>query len=98
MENTDTLAGAATTLPQCVRNLIQWSHISLPQAIKTVTNNAAMSIGVQSERGFLNIGCDADFVVLDKQGYVQKVYKLGKEYKSSDVVVEKSNEKLNAML
>ena len=98
LENTDTLAGAATTLPQCVRNLIQWSHISLPQAIKTVTNNAAMSIGVQSERGFLNIGCDADFVVLDKQGYVQKVYKLGKEHKSSDVVVEKSNEKLNAML
>ncbi|RLV89827.1 N-acetylglucosamine-6-phosphate deacetylase [Spathaspora sp. JA1] len=101
LENTDTLAGAATTLPQCVRNLITWSKISLPQAVKTVTNNAAISLGLQKERGFLNIGCDADFVVLDKAGYVQKVYKLGNEIKSSDVKLESKiarDEKISAVL
>ncbi|KAK6200535.1 uncharacterized protein RJT21DRAFT_44575 [Scheffersomyces amazonensis] len=96
LKGTDTLAGAATTLPQCVRNLMKWSEISLPEAVKTCTNNAAVSIGVQNERGFLNVGCDADFVVLNKEGYVQKIFKLGQEVQSSDIIVE--NSKLLASL
>ncbi|KAG7662204.1 NAG2 [[Candida] subhashii] len=101
LEGTDTLAGAATTLPQCLRNLMEWSKISLPQAIKTATNNAALSLGIQNERGFLNIGCDADFIVLDKAGYIQKIYKLGNEVKSSDIKLESHvarDEKISAVL
>ncbi|CAI5757500.1 unnamed protein product [Candida verbasci] len=98
LENTDTLAGASTTLPQCIRNLMEWSKISLPQAIKTVTNNPAVSIGLQNERGFLNVGCDADFVVLDKHGYVKKIYKLGNEFKSSDIPEKPVNNRVTAVL
>lgn len=98
LENTDTLAGAATTLPQCVRNLVKWSQISLPQAVMTVTNNAAKSIGVDHERGFLNVGCLADFVVLDKSGFVRKVYKLGREVQSSDIPLDRATDKLTAVL
>ncbi|KAK6460187.1 N-acetyl-glucosamine-6-phosphate deacetylase [Scheffersomyces coipomensis] len=100
LQGTDTLAGAATTLPQCIRNLVQWSNITLAEAVKTVTNNPSISIGLENERGFLNAGCDADLVVLDKDGYVQKVYKLGNEIESSDVVTQTivNNEKLLASL
>ncbi|KAI5961440.1 NAG2 [Candida pseudojiufengensis] len=85
LKGTQTLAGALTTLPQCIRNLMKWSNISLQEAIKTCTNNAADSIGLSSEKGFLNIGCDADFVILNHKGFVTKIFKLGKEFKSSDI-------------
>ncbi|KAI3404539.1 NAG2 [Candida oxycetoniae] len=101
LKGTDTLAGASTTLPQCVRNLMTWANISLAEAVKTATNNAALSIGLENERGFLNPGCDADFVVLNNQGYVIKIYKLGNEIASSDVDVEDqlpSESRISAML
>lgn len=84
LKGTKTLAGAATTLPQCVRNLMLWGHIPLAEAVKTVTNTPAKSIGLEKERGFLNEGCNADLVVLDEQCYVKKVYKLGTEVVSTD--------------
>lgn len=100
LKNTDTLAGAATTLPQCIRNLMKWANIGLPEAVKAATNNAALSIGVENEKGFLNVGCDADLVVLNKEGYVTKVYKLGIEIASSDIQQSNLNResKINAML
>lgn len=85
LKGTDTLAGSATTLPACVRNLKQWANLSLAQAVKTCTNNAADSIGVSDSKGYLRPGCDADFVVLDHQGYVKRVFKLGNEVASLDV-------------
>lgn len=84
LKGTKILAGAATSLPQCMRNLRAWANISLAEAIKTVTNNPAKSIGVEKKKGFLNVGCDADLVVVDKNGFVKNVYKLGKPIKSSD--------------
>lgn len=100
LKNTDTLAGAATTLPQCIRNLMKWAHIGLPEAVKAATNNPALSIGVEHEKGFLNVGCDADLVVLNKDGFVTKVYKLGNEIASSDIPQSSINResKISAML
>ncbi|KAM9913416.1 hypothetical protein OXX69_001620 [Metschnikowia pulcherrima] len=76
LEGTDTLAGAATNLADCVKNLAKWAGISLAQAVKTVTNNAADSLGI-SHKGYLNEGCDADLLVLNDAGDVLQVYKLG---------------------
>lgn len=84
LEGTTTLAGAATTLPQCVRNLVEWANIPLAEAVKTVTNNAALSIGFEHQKGFLNPGCDADLVVLNKEGFVKSVYKLGHMVRAID--------------
>ncbi|KAG5418223.1 NAG2 [Candida metapsilosis] len=100
LKGTDTLAGAATTLPHCVRNLMKWANIGLPEAVKTVTNNAALSIGVEHEKGFLNEGCDADLVILNQEGFVTKVYKLGSEIVSSDIPQSRvsSDSKIRAVL
>lgn len=84
LEGTKTLAGSGTSLIQCVRNLIRWTDITLAQAIKTVTNNAARSIHMETEKGFLNPGCDADLVVLDSKGFIQKIYKLGNSIRVKD--------------
>lgn len=73
---TTTLAGAATDLSVCVQNLKKWANISLAEAVKTVTNNAADSLRIK-HKGYLDAGCDADLVVLDDEGNVEQVFKLG---------------------
>lgn len=97
LKGTNTLAGAATTLPACVRNLMHWTGISLAEAVKTVTNNPAKAIGLES-KGHLNPGCDADLVVLNKDGYVQSIYKLGNKVKSTDAQLGGSKDRLLAAL
>lgn len=81
LEGTDTLAGAAADLAQCVRNLMTWSGTSLAEAVRTVTNNAANSLNIK-HKGYLDPGCDADMVVLSNGGEVLDVYKLGKLVKT----------------
>lgn len=81
LEGTKTLAGAATNLSVCVQNLVKWAEISLAEAVKTVTNNAAKLLKI-NHKGYLNPGCDADLVVLSQHGDVQQVFKLGKPVKT----------------
>lgn len=85
LEGTSTLAGAATDLVDCVRNLASWAHISLAQAVQTVTNNAADSLGI-THKGYLRPGCDADLVVLNDNGSVLQVYKLGRAVRQASSV------------
>lgn len=73
---TETLAGAATDLAHCVRNLMRWADISLEEAVATVTCNPAACLGL-AEKGNLAEGCDADMVILNDEGDVLSVYKLG---------------------
>ncbi|VEU19921.1 DEKNAAC100317 [Brettanomyces naardenensis] len=77
LKGTDTIAGSATEQAKCMRNLREWCDISLPEAVKCVTNNPAKSVHVDDHKGFLRIGYDADLCVLDKHGNVKQVFKLG---------------------
>lgn len=84
LEGTKTLAGSGTSLIQCVRNLIKWTQIPLAEAVKTATNNAAKSLGLEAQKGFLNEGCDADLIVLDEHAFIQLIYKLGNPISVND--------------
>ncbi|ODV97131.1 hypothetical protein PACTADRAFT_48884 [Pachysolen tannophilus NRRL Y-2460] len=77
MKGTDTIAGSATDLPQCLRNLMQWSSLDLATAVKCVTNHPSSALGLEKKKGYLNPGCDADLTILDINGNVKQVYKLG---------------------
>lgn len=92
IQGTDTLAGAATDLDQCVRNIVKWTEVPLARVIQSVTNNPARAIGVQADKGFLNVGCDADLVVLNDDASIKQVYKLGHK------VADKENTTLLAQL
>ncbi|CAH2351497.1 hypothetical protein CLIB1423_03S07624 [[Candida] railenensis] len=93
LKGTETLAGAATDLSECIRNMAQWADVSLAQVIASATNIPARAIGVESQKGFLNIGCDADLVILDNKGHIKDVYKLGQK-----VSARGSNDKIFAQL
>jgi len=60
-----TLAGSALTLDQAVRNIVEFTVASLPEAIQMATLTPARSIGVSNRKGSLEPGKDADIVFLD---------------------------------
>jgi N-acetylglucosamine-6-phosphate deacetylase len=81
LEGTDTLAGSAVSLDECVRNLSTFASIPLSQAILCASTNAAKSLGeaVSSRKGTLGVGFDADLSVWDRQtGQVKAAWVAGK--------------------
>lgn len=77
VKGTDTIAGSVTDQAQCMRNLMKWTNTSLAEAVKCVTNHPARSVHVDDHKGFLKEGYDADLCVIDKDGNVKQVYKMG---------------------
>ncbi len=65
-----TLIGTAIGLDTFVRRLRQFCGCSLRQAIDTATRNPALLLGL-AHKGSLDVGCDADLVLLDHTGEVQ---------------------------
>ena len=76
----NTLAGSGLTMDQALRNAMEWLNIDLPEAVKMVSTYPAEVIGVDNRKGKLDIGYDADFVILDKQLNVVQTWIAGKQY------------------
>jgi N-acetylglucosamine-6-phosphate deacetylase len=83
----NTLAGSGLTMDQALRNAIKWLDISLPDAIKMVSTNPAKVIGVDNCKGKLQVGYDADLVILDQDLNIMQTW-IGGEivYQSKKVV------------
>ena len=70
---------------ECVNNFINWTGASIAEAIDAVTATPASMLGLADTKGTLNIGADADLVVLledrDDNGgtrlLVEEVWKFG---------------------
>jgi len=62
-----TLAGSVLTMDKAVRNLINNVGVSLSEAIQMATINPAKCLGIEDEKGSLELGKDADIVILDKR-------------------------------
>lgn len=91
LEGTDTIAGSAIGLDQCVRNLVEWTAADLPDAVACVTSHPSRLLGLEKRKGFLHAGCDADFAILDDSGYVLQTWKAGK--KVHETQAKQSSEK-----
>jgi N-acetylglucosamine-6-phosphate deacetylase len=76
----DKIAGSAVTLMECVRNFIEWTGASVPEAVAAVTSTPAKMLGLEGTKGCLEIDADADLVVFDdSEGKldVRQVWKFG---------------------
>ncbi|MCL6520516.1 MAG: N-acetylglucosamine-6-phosphate deacetylase [Armatimonadetes bacterium] len=67
-----TIAGSTVTLDQAVRNATE--HVGLRAAVEMASLTPAESIGIASERGMIEEGLAADFVVMDKNLEVKRVF------------------------
>ncbi|KAF8608043.1 Metallo-dependent hydrolase [Ceratobasidium sp. AG-I] len=78
IEGTDTLAGSVVTLPKCIRNFMAFTSATLSQAIKCATYNPAKCLGIETRKGTLRAGADADLVVMNQEGEVLSTWVAGK--------------------
>ena len=68
-----TIAGSATNLADCMRKAVEFG-IPLEEAIKAATCNPATSIGMEKQIGRIDVNCDADIIVMDKELNFEQVY------------------------
>ena len=73
-----TLAGSVLTMDKAVKNMIAMVGVSLTEAIQMATFNPAKCLGVESKKGSLEPGKDADIVILDKNLEVELTMVKGK--------------------
>jgi len=72
------LAGSVLTLDRAVRNLARFAGWTLEQAVAAASLNPAR-VGGLSNKGALTVGADADFVVLNAAGDVERTFMGGME-------------------
>ena len=59
------LAGSVTTLPDCMRTVVQKMGLPLETAVAAATENPARSLGIYEQQGSLTAGKKANVVLLD---------------------------------
>lgn len=64
------LAGSALALDRAVRNLVEYTGCSLPDALATVTSTPADLLGL-ADRGRVAVGNRADLTILDHVGHLR---------------------------
>lgn len=65
LEGTDKIAGSSITLLECVNNFLAWSGVSIAEALGAVTSTPARMLDLDTSKGTLEPGADADLVILD---------------------------------
>jgi N-acetylglucosamine-6-phosphate deacetylase len=60
-----TLAGSTLCMPQAIKNMVQFSHCSLIDAIYMASYNPAHVLGLEGLKGKINVGKMADLVILN---------------------------------
>jgi N-acetylglucosamine-6-phosphate deacetylase len=66
LKDSGALAGSVLTLNKSVRNIIQWTGLSVPQAVRMASLNPARVLGLDREIGSLEPGKLANLAVFDR--------------------------------
>ena len=61
------LVGASITLPEAIRNIVNWGIATFPEAIQMATANPAKAMNLDHSLGHVENGRRADLVIWDKQ-------------------------------
>jgi len=70
-----TLAGSTLTLNRAVYNMVHMVGVSLPDAVCMASLNPARTLGIDRNKGSIEIGKDADLVIFDEKLNILKVIK-----------------------
>lgn len=74
LEGTETFGGSIQGMDAVVRNFQKFTDCSITEALEAASLKPAQILGIYPKKGALNIGSDADFVVLDETLDVQACY------------------------
>jgi N-acetylglucosamine-6-phosphate deacetylase len=73
-----TITGSVLTMEQGLRNILEWTAVSLREAVGMLTRNPAHAAHVADHKGLLRAGYDADLVVMDRALTLQATYCCGR--------------------
>lgn len=73
-----TIAGSASNLYECLRTAVHEMNVPLADAVRACTDTPAKSLGIDKQCGCIDIGCEADLVIMDKALDIKYVIKSGK--------------------
>jgi N-acetylglucosamine-6-phosphate deacetylase len=71
-------AGSVATADRLVRTMINMAGVSLPDAIRMITQTPATIMNISDQKGSLTVGKDADIVIFDKNISVHTTMVKGK--------------------
>jgi N-acetylglucosamine-6-phosphate deacetylase len=71
---TQTLAGSAISLAECIRRFRKFTGCSVIEAIEAATLHPARLLGIESRKGTLQHGADADLCFFDDELRVRRVF------------------------
>lgn len=74
----DTLAGSTLRMPQAIKNMMNFSHCSLGEAINFGSLNPARILKIDDRKGSIEVSKDADLVVLNPELSVKLTMRGGK--------------------
>ena len=72
------LAGSTLTLNKAVYNMANMVGVKLEDAVRMASLNPAKAIGVDNEKGSIEVGKDADLIIFDENINVSKAMVKGK--------------------
>ncbi|XP_055636152.1 N-acetylglucosamine-6-phosphate deacetylase [Toxorhynchites rutilus septentrionalis] len=75
---TDTLCGSIAPMDECIRFFKKASSCSIEYALEAASLHPARCLGIEKQKGTLDYGADADFVVLDDSLNVLSTWIAGK--------------------
>lgn len=64
-------AGSVATADRLIRTMVKEAGISIPEAVKMITQNPARVLGIDETKGSLSVGKDADLTVFDADIVIQ---------------------------
>lgn len=79
LKESNDLAGSCLTMIEALRNALAFTGRPLQEILPTLTINPARQIGVSGRKGSIEIGKDADLIVLDDNIKLQATYVKGEE-------------------
>ncbi len=77
------LFGSTTALSLALKNMMQFTGMPLEKILRMVTINPAKLLKVESQKGILKRGTDADVVIMDEEMNLRNVFFRGKRFTPS---------------
>lgn len=77
IQGTETLAGATCPMNECVHKFQQATGCAVAQALELASLRPAQLLGIDDRKGRLDVGCDADFIIVDEDLVVHETYIAG---------------------
>lgn len=64
---TDILIGSVVTMHKSILNMIEFTGCSVVEALEAASLHPAMALGIHEQKGTLEVGSDADFVIINSK-------------------------------